>query len=501
MKKLFAIILLSLLIITSCDQQAADSGHRGNPDSPDVSSESSAAYSFEEVSKKYPKKTVLVWAIDGYIQSMKTPVINDYLDSLGCDFAVCFLPVDNTVMSDSNSDKTTLQKIKKMVNDGQQLDIICSVNSIFGLDDCINSYRSLAEDGILIPLDDYLDDTEIGRKLYSLMPEKHWEGMKVSGKIYGVDGAMSTLSCCAGYSVDKAVADEYGFDVNVSPCEQLDILSEIAKEHTVCFPQSFNTPSLYSQACSITEAVYWDDSEGKAKCILENEGFLRNLELFYTLRKNGLVSEWNDSSPFIYFEGNKHGSGSVLKGDRYCQFDKTLYIRPAGAATGISAKSKYPDKAFELLALSQTDPNFNNLLAYGVEGEDYTLVGGRADCKNFHYQLKSEVFVNKLICLPDGDSPANAADIYRQALENAALPSCIGFTLHERDIIETIVKTDGFFMLQPSEFGDMLNSDSYESFEALIQAAKDKLDEYGINELTDEINRQYEEWKKENENK
>lgn len=473
-----------------------DSKHSDDITTSESNQAASDSDSLEEVSELYPNKTILVWAVDGHVGSMRTAEINEYLNGLGCDFAVCFLPVKDTVMFNSNSDKTSLQQTKKMINDGQQLDIIYSSNLIANMDDCISSYHSMVEDGLFISLDEYLNNTDIGKKLYSLMPEKHWEGLKISGQIYGVSGSMNTLSCYTGYSVDKAIADEYGFDVNVSPIEQLDILSEIAKEHTVCFPQSFSAPNAYSPAYLITEATYWDNSEGKAKCILENEGFLHNLEMFYTLRKNGLVSEWNDSSPFIYFEGNRHGSGSVLGEDRYCQFNKTVYIRPTGSATGISANSKHPDKAFELLALAQTDPVLNNLLVYGVEGEDYTLADGRVDSGN--YFLKTDVFANKLICLPDKYSPINISDIYRKALENAELSGCNGFILHSQDIIGTIYKTDGFFMFEPCEFGNMLNSDSYESFEALIQAAKVRLDEYGMKELTDEINRQYEEWVNEN---
>ena len=131
-----------------------------------------------------------------------------------------------------------------------------------------------------------------------------------------------------------------------------------------------------------------------------------------------------------------------------------------------------------------------------MEGEDYTLAGGKADCKNSRYSLRCDIFANKLICLPDKYSPTQVSEIYRQTLENAELPSCIGFILNVQDILETINKADYFFIL--NEFGNMLNSDSYESFDALIQACKAKLDEYGMKELTDEINRQYEEWKNEN---
>lgn len=428
---------------------------------------------------------------------MRTTEINQYLDSLGCDFAVCFLPVEETILFDQPLDKSYLQQIEEMITGDEQVDLVFSANIYRGVDDCSDSYHRIVEDRLFISLDDYLNNTESGKKLYNLMPEKHWEGLKVSGHIYGVDGSMNTLSYYSGYSIDRAVANEYGYDVTVSPLEQLDILAEIAKEHTVCFSNPFNLPEIYAPMYPITSVVYWDNSESKAKSVLESGEFLQTLEIYYTLVKNGFVSKWNDSSPFIYFEGNRNGCISVLKGDRYCQFDSTIYIRPTWSVTGISANSKHPDKAFELLALAQTDPVLNNLLAYGVEGENYTLSDGKVINKG-RLITRLNTFANRLICLPDDKSPDNASEVFRKTLEEAELVSCNGFWFDEKETFEIVEKTNNFFINW--EFDECINNGEYESFEAMIQACRDKLDEYGMEDLLSEINRQYEEWAKENEN-
>lgn len=495
MKRLL-IIFCILLTLCSCSSAAVDSEHNNDFSEQNSDRLSEGIASYEEVSELYPDKTVLVWAVEGYIGTMRTTEINQYLDSLGCDFAVCFLPVKDTAVSDQISEKSHLQLVEDMTKNNERIDIVYSSNIFIGIDDCTDSFHRLIDDGLLLCLDDYLNNTEAGKRLYSLMPEKHWEGLKSSGHIYGVDGSMNTLSYYTGYSIDKTIADKYGYDVNVSPIEQLDILAEIAKEHTVCYPQSFSTPSTYAPVYSITSAVYWDNSQNKAKCILENEGFLRNLEMYYALMKNGFVFESDGSNPFIYFEGNRHGSASAIAGDRYCEFDRTVYITPTWSANGISVNSKHPDKAFELLALAQTNPVLNNLLVYGLEGEDYTIIDGKACGDDRRFRLRADVFANKLICLPDEYSPANASETYRDTLENAELVSCTGFWFDEKEMFQTVQKTDCFFLL--NEFGKLLNNGEYESFDALIQACKDKLDEYGMKELLTEINRQYEEWANEN---
>lgn len=49
---------------------------------------------------------------------------------------------------------------------------------------------------------------------------------------------------------------------------------------------------------------------------------------------------------------------------------------PVGVMSGVAVQSQHREEALELLSLIASDAEFRNLLAYGVEGEDYTVQDG-----------------------------------------------------------------------------------------------------------------------------
>lgn len=58
---------------------------------------------YSQLSKKYPDKVVLVWLIEETLYernySFYTSEVNDYLDTLGYNYCVCFLPMHRFVWS------------------------------------------------------------------------------------------------------------------------------------------------------------------------------------------------------------------------------------------------------------------------------------------------------------------------------------------------------------------------------------------------------------------
>ncbi len=58
--------------------------------------------------------------------------VNEYLDSLGKDYAVCFEPM---VPFFANSDgKSYTQSVKEKIDNGEQIDIIKTASSMSGID-------------------------------------------------------------------------------------------------------------------------------------------------------------------------------------------------------------------------------------------------------------------------------------------------------------------------------------------------------------------------------
>ena len=461
---------------------------------------------YEEIQAEYPGKTVLTWVIDGTAPHYRTKEINEYLDSSGCDFAVSFKPAGAYATEDETDFYSTL--IGKMIADGEQIDILHSSSRYWG-EAGISAYCNFVQYGFFEPLDEYLE-TEKGQALYELMPENHWEALRVNGSIYGVDGAMTSLRQDYGYYVNAELADKYGFDIFKPIDEQLDILQQI-KENENCGDifafggNKLEEPAFYfTSAKDITYAVYWDGEEHTAKCILDNPEYLEKLRLFDALSKNKLLTNAAAAINQTFFIAQVHKAGGhtvyesaepvdydyrddVNAVKVYPVYSEPTAIRNSYNATGICSASRNKEKAFELLALTQTDPYLNNLMVYGAEGIDYDLTEDGKANKSVDFDL--DRYANYMICLKNTDFrgfiPDLTAEEYQAVYENAVIsedfdfaPDCSGLE-HEINTTNIIM---GSFHLPGSD----------QALDEYLSEFRERLENAGMQKIIDECNRQYE---------
>ena len=462
--------------------------------------------SFEDVQKLYPDKTVLVWAFEGYPDEiMRVKEINEYLCELGKDYVVCFLPVGGMLISQN----TYPENLDKLIASGAQVDIFYSSNMNSGEAGMYPYHRDVFA-GRLEPLDEYLLNTDIGRSLYELMPENHWEALRVNGSIYGVDGAIKTIAPNYGYYFNKELVNKYDYDINKPFSEQMDILKSIEENENAdtiaCF-SNFVAVRWWSDSPHLTSAVCFDTAAGKAKSILEDEEYLANLREIYDANQEGVVdriSFQKRKSFFAYRDvielpPDTTQSVSVPYGMKNQDIVKAIplfrdtVLNYCPAATGISVHSQYKDMAFDLLALTQTDKTLNNLLVYGVEGEDYTIENGCA--KTIINALNIKRFANRLICLPciiEGDSE-DTPKLLRNALENGEPVS--GFVFDGSGCIEESWATQN--VLDELNGIILLPESKYPSFDELVSDYQEKLKSAGIDKIIAEADRQYAIWREE----
>ncbi len=530
MKKFYSVFigLLFAISLSACSTQTEGNGQKTEADTEQGTaiSDSSAANtkpesqfsqreinfpSLEEVQSEYPDKTVLVWVIEetGYERNypFRTREINEYLDSQGHDFAVCFYPICALQKEEQTDFYTTY--VDEMVKEGKQVDIIYS--SFTYIEEAgNNAYHKYIYNSLFEPLDKYFD-TETGRKLYEIMPEKHWEGLRVNGSIYGIDGTMTTLSDDYGYYVNAELADKYGFDITKPIDEQLDILKKIKSEEKNCdifavYGYKFGRASCLSDIKEVTQAVYWDEDSHTAKCVLDNPSYIERLGFLDRLNKAELLTNISTrhSNSFFILQDNKSGGNTVYNNSELTEinyFDKKINaypvfkeptsVRNGYMATGICTASKYKEKAFELLALTQTDHYFNNLLTFGLEGTDYNLSDNRVDTVVNLVSL--DRFPNKMIC--NGYEGSISSDKYKEIYDNAVVHSDIDFAFDGRDLINETYATSLVMMNYSLPSAD-------KSLEKSIAELRSSLDEAGLQKIIDECNRQYNEvyLKEKNEN-
>lgn len=449
--------------------------------------------SYEEIQSEYPDKNVLVWVIEETLYErnypFRTAEVNDYLDEKGYDFAVCFVPI-------RVEEQTYTAQVTDMVNSGEQVDIIYASFTTSG-EAGSNSYHKYIYNGLFSPLDAFFDTAE-GKTLYELMPEKHWEALRVNGQIYGVDGSMQTLSLDYGYYVNAELAEKYGYDIHLPLEEQIEILEQVKSTEKKCDVfaawENYTSFAYYANIQSITSAVYWDDTEHRAKSALDNVQYADRLRLFYTLKQKGLLVNPEMQESFFILQTNFcPGAGLVWNADEtisvpygentveaYPIFPKDTAVRQAYCATGISTASQHPDMAFRLLALTQTDAYLNNLLTYGAQGEDYELADGIvSEVQNC---VSLDRFANYMICHPY-QSNGFCAEDYRTIFAAASVSEDIGFAFDGREMISQTQAIDEVL----SAF--MLSTD--QSFDDMLNTLKTELEQAGIQEVMDECNRQY----------
>lgn len=504
MKRVFGYFVNFLLVIflSACNQtiEPNQTPSDSSINKPEEISQFEANFpSYEEIQTQYPDKTVLVWAIreTGYERNFpfRTREINQYLDSKKSDFAVCFLPISYT--STEVYPDACVSVVEKLVEDENQLDIISFMN-----------YEEFVHHGLYVPIDEYFS-TDSGMKLFNLMPKKFWESLRINGRIYGINAAaLYTLSLDWGYYVNAELAEKYNFDISKPILEQLDVLKNVSKNENNCdifsSPLRINNIVHCADVKAIVPGIYLNEETCSAECILDNFQYIEKLRLYDTLNRNNLLTDmsFGISDRFFIMQENIPGAteynmtesveieygGNIINAIPI--FNQPTAIRNCPVATGICSFSDYKDKAFELLASVYTDPILNNLLTFGIEGEDYSLENNKVD--TVINQFNTIRFANDLICHQYNSSPFTANQ-YRKIYEDAILHQDLDFSFDGRTVIKEICNVTE---IMTSFTLPEVNGDD-KILDEILSDLRKKLEQAGIQRIIDECNRQYEAYRNE----
>ncbi len=437
----------------------------------------------------YPDKTVIVWQYEGIYADISEETewaVNEYLNSVGRDYAVCFSPVSSV-----NPDSYYLAITKGKLEQGLPVDIL-------GTGATRGEYASVpyqyVSDGLFEPLD---TDEEALLEIY---PKSYLETLKIDGKIYGLCAGEQMISYGSGYSVNKELAEKYGWDINKPISEQLDILEAVSKNEPDCAAFvsgiSLAQTAYYPSSLSNIPGVFYDENADRAGRITDDKDFISMLEPLGTVVSRGLYTEYlsyvsNDWKTFFIHYGGQ-GSPSYRYGEEYVEslgnnsavvigaYDG-FSIGSAAYMTGVCAKSAHKKEALDFLLLSQSDAYINNLLTYGIEGTDYKIIDGVAD-----KTAGIKAFSNSFICTPNASEPADYSKRLREFFDGVKLPSCTGFCFDAAPVADSFKAVRAALQNRSPAFSDTGE---------LTEQLKDALEKAGIEELLAEVNRQYDKWR------
>lgn len=456
---------------------------------------------YEKMKYENPDKTVIVWLCDGmlsYISENAQIAVNEYLSTLGRDYLVCFATMTADFDDPDGNDYYDL--IKQRMGQGCPFDIISTGATFVHSRNLASAYHRYVLDGIYEPLGELLRDTELGQKYLGIVPEGYLKTFDVNGEVYGVAGGDSAIARGIGYQVNKKLAEKYGWDINKPVTDQLDILKTVSENEAGCATVVADAPycglNFYPNSIANIPAVYYDAETDSIKRITEDEEWQELPRLMSALAAAGFENEYKAVSTnrtkntfflWLYCDPVPYEWGETTYMTLYGEATEviTAYsptgIRCAEQSAGVSASSEHKDEAFDFLMLSQTDAYLNNLLNFGVEGEDYELTDGVVKSA---FGIKT--FANSFICYPRNREPADFAERLTNLFETAEVPATIGFAFDAESVAEEFNRLRAII-----NNCDLFTAD----FDEGIAGLNKELDDAGIDKVLEEINKQYKEWK------
>ena len=253
--------------------------------------------------------------------------------------------------------------------------------------DWASDFANMVDMGALIPLDDLLETTPELKKLYS---DGVWEATSFNGKIYGVPNNQ-VIYDQAGLWFKKDLVDKYSLPVEeIKSLNDLTPILQTVKDGEASdlipirsgYPYLFDAPETKIKNFAIRDGKVVDPDEDQSKqdaFKIMRDWYQKG---FFPADVNTLTDEESlISAGKIFSRYNRQLPGANEKHKLAYNYDvvnvatnEPMISRSSvqSTMTSISATSKNPGRAIKLIELMETDKDLFNLLAYGLEGRDYT---------------------------------------------------------------------------------------------------------------------------------
>ena len=427
----------------------------------------------------------------------------------------------------------TEQAIGALMND-EKIDLIFTADW--------EGYVKEIQAGKLTPLGDLL--TTDGQGILETLSPDFLEGIRVEGEIYGIP-TNKELCVPSGIIVNKTAAAEIGWDLTeyendpskkITTGELEPYLAAYKEKYPDKYPYLMEKDRWSDEPWGhewigleedVLSMKYAKDGNGNydetVYSIYETQEQEDHIRLMYDWAKKGYISpdsatqEYNavfGTGDFLVFtqplKGNNFKSIEMYganKNPEVPEFELTEIVmqdkykvtcQAGGSMFAIPASSKKKEAAMQYLNLMHSDPVLVNLMLFGAEGVNYTkandvqveLVDG-ANWYGMHGGAWT-VGNTKLQYVLTTEDPEKNAKLQEYALD-APMTASYGFRFDKTkaeklvDAVEDVVKQ----YARPLMVGAVDPDDPELGLEAFRKALK----EAGVDDLKDEVERQYKEWK------
>ncbi len=272
------------------------------------------------------------------------------------------------------------ERMKMIMASGAEFDICFTSN-------WLNDYDDAAESGAYVDITDLISDD-----LYETMDKRCWDDMKINGKIYAVPN-MQAMYTQLAVAVKADLVDKYDIDLSdVEHIEDIEPILQLLHE---------KEPSLYTynnrwSTNPWTYDTYVDVSGGNGIFARRDTGEIINREETSEYVSGAKkLREWYQKGYIRsdFASNGDNNTADIIQGkyavkveshtpfkeheDAFKYIYKTItkphFTGVKSSALAISATSKNPERALELIELINTNKELCNILFHGLEGEHYDL--------------------------------------------------------------------------------------------------------------------------------
>ncbi|MBQ9765874.1 MAG: DUF3502 domain-containing protein, partial [Lachnospiraceae bacterium] len=151
--------------------------------------------------------------------------------------------------------------------------------------------------------------------------------------------------------------------------------------------------------------------------------------------------------------------------------------------------------ALKLLRIMQTEPEICNLLAWGIEGEDYVYVDREVieySHRNKENAMGEYAFmINSLLTYPEYLEPDNKVEYYEGIIGDAIADPFMTHGIRNLDYLEIAEDYEALMDVRDTYYFGLLHGEFEDVDEAIAEALKLQK-EAGIDELIDKVNEMFE---------
>ena len=410
------------------------------------------------------------------------------------------------------------QKLNLMLSGGDKLDILPVVSNL------ANSYINAKQ---IVNLADYID--EYGKGILEFMGEDVAKSGAVNGFIYGIPSNKESASQ-AGIVMRKDIVDELQIDVDaiktyddLTPIfekvkaahPELDCIAgtNIASQIQTWDPLSDSFGVLMNDGQDTTVVNLYETEEYKVRLNRIKDwyqtGYIKLDAATTTETSSNLVKA---GTLFSYLSPIKPGF-LVQKNVSCGQEMVTAYIgKDDGSVSniicsgnvnyidwGIAQQSEDKVKAMQFLNYAYTSPEWNNLMNFGIEGEDYARVEGSEVYIDYPEgkDASSAYHLNMGWHLPNqfkgyvwNGQPEDVWQQYKDFNASATYSKAFGFFYDSSSVATELTALSGV----ESEYKKPLETGSVSDVEATLKDFNDKLYAAGLQKVMDLKQEQLDAW-------